>query len=121
MFTVTPAAVEQISAAADGSNPLLRVAAKIDTDGELVYGMGFDDERNDDLVIECGSVSVLIAPASQPFLDRAVLDFVEVHPGEFQFVFSQIGAPGGGGSGGGCGSGGCGSGGCGGGTTGGCA
>ena len=93
MFALTPAAAEQIARAADeqpdaGPQPMLRVAAKIDeSDGELVYGMGFDDEREDDLVIDGGGIKVLISPRSQPLLENTTLDFTEVQPGEFQFIF----------------------------------
>ena len=58
MFKLTPAAAEQILRAAEvqADEPRLRVAAKIDDDGERVYGMGFDDERDSDLVIDCEGV-----------------------------------------------------------------
>ncbi len=121
MFTLSPAAAEQILRAAetqvaedeDGVPmlPLLRLAAKIDDDGEIAYGMGFDEERDDDVVVESAGVTVLISPHSEPLLDGATLDFVELQPGEFQFVFvnpyTPPPAPAGG-----CGKGGCGSGGC---------
>jgi iron-sulfur cluster assembly protein len=93
MFALTPAAAEQIARAAAeepkaGNQPMLRVAAKIDeTDGELVYGMGFDDEREDDLVVDGGGIAILISPHSQPLLESTTLDFSEVAPGEFQFIF----------------------------------
>ncbi len=93
MFALTHAAAEQILRAAieqpdTRGAPMLRVAAKVDeSDGEVVYGMGFDEEREDDLVIDCDGVAVLISPRSQPLLEATTLDFTEVHPGEFQFVF----------------------------------
>jgi len=91
MFTLTPSAAEQIARAAAerADHPtLLRVAAKHDeSDSELVYGMGFDDEREDDLVIDGGGITVLISPRSQPLLENTTLDFSEVQPGEFQFIF----------------------------------
>ncbi|MDA8259427.1 MAG: iron-sulfur cluster assembly accessory protein [Betaproteobacteria bacterium] len=94
MFTLTPSAAEQIArAAAEQADnkpaaPMLRVAAKYDEeDGELVYGMGFDDEREDDLVIDGGGITILISPRSQPLLENTTLDFTEVQPGEFQFIF----------------------------------
>lgn len=95
MFTLSPAAAVQIlrAAAEQQDNPPLRVAAKIEADGEMVYGMGFDAEREDDVVVESEGVRVLIAPPSQPLLDAARLDFIEIHPGEFQFVFSHSAAP----------------------------
>jgi iron-sulfur cluster assembly protein len=89
MFRVTPLAAEQIRNAADvqDEDSTLRVAAKIDDDGGLVYGMGFDEERENDVVVECEGVTLLISPRSNELLDEATLDFVELHPGEFQFVF----------------------------------
>lgn len=121
MFTLTPAAAEQILHAAeaqpDDPAPCLRVAAKIE-DSEIVYGMGFDDERENDLVLEVSGVTLLISPRSQELLAGASLDFVELRPGEFQFIFINPNEPP---SGGGCASrsSGCGS--CGsGGSSGGC-
>lgn len=89
MFRVTPLAAEHIRNAADvqDEDSTLRVAAKIDDDGELVYGMGFDEERENDVVIECEGITLLISPRSNELLEEATLDFVELHPGEFQFVF----------------------------------
>lgn len=91
MLTLTPSAAEQILRAASSQSvgdetPCLRVAAKIEN-GEIVYGMGFDDEREEDTTIECHGVTLLIAPRSRELLTGATLDFVELHPGEFQFVF----------------------------------
>ncbi len=92
MFNLTPAAAEQIRNAAaaqqtDDEMPLyLRVAAKVE-DGELVYGMGFDDEREHDTIIDTNGVMLLIAPRSHELLEGATLDFVELRPGEFQFIF----------------------------------
>ena len=90
MFTVTAAAAEQILRAAEQQaegEAMLRVAAKLGDEGKLLYGMGFDDEREEDTVVDCDGVSVLIAPPSLPLLDGATLDFVEVNAGEYQFIF----------------------------------
>jgi iron-sulfur cluster assembly protein len=111
MFKLTPAAAEQILQAAEvqDDEPCLRVAAKVDDDGELVYGMGFDEERENDIVVDCEGIRILISPRSQELLAGAVLDFVELKPGEFQFVFADAQAPGCAPTSGGCG--GCGRGG----------
>jgi iron-sulfur cluster assembly protein len=91
MFVLTPPAAEQIvRAAADQPDPqpMLRVAAKLDeSDGEPVYGMGFDEQRENDMVVECDGVTILISPPSQALLENTTLDFAEVQPGEFQFIF----------------------------------
>jgi len=97
MFTLTPAAAEQIRQAAatqdDGAASIeLRVAAKIE-DGEIVYGMGFDSEREHDAVVETSGITVLIAPRSLELLGDATLDFVELQPGEFQFIFINPAEP----------------------------
>jgi iron-sulfur cluster assembly protein len=89
MFTMTPGAAEQIRVAAEmqDDNPALRVAARIDDDGQMSYGMGFDEERENDLILECEGVRLLISPLSQGLLEDTTLDFVELRPGEFQFIF----------------------------------
>ena len=91
MFTLTPAAAEQIARAAaeqPDRKRMLRVAAKHDEkDDELVYGMGFDEEREDDLILDADGIVILISPLSQPLLESTTLDFSEVQPGEFQFIF----------------------------------
>lgn len=92
MFTVTPAAALQILRAAEqqaeGAHPpKLRVAAKFGERGDILYGMGFDDEREEDAVFDCDGVAVLIAPPSLALLDGATLDFVEINAGEYQFIF----------------------------------
>lgn len=117
MFTVTPAAAEQILRAAEQQGegehqPKLRVAAKLGEQGDLLYGMGFDDEREEDVVLDCDGVAVLIAPPSLALLEDATLDFVEINAGEYQFIFvnpvvaGACAGSGGCGNGGGCGCGG---------------
>ena len=120
MFTLTSAAALQIQQAADtsGSQDMaLRVAAKIDSDGTLQYGMGFDDPKDEDMKLDVSGVSVVISMESQDLLDETVLDFVELEPGDFNFIFidgRQDSAMAAKASGGSCGTGGangCGSGG----------
>lgn len=123
MFTVTPLAAQQILAASQQHGiedaPNLRIAARRSMDGSIEYGMGFDDLHEGDVQVNAEGINLLIAPHSEPLLKGATLDFVELAPGDFQFIFvnpNDIAPSGGGGcgsksSGGGCGSGGCGSGG----------
>lgn len=119
MFSLTSAAAKQIQQAADdsGANEMaLRVAAKKDADGALQYGMGFDDPSEEDMKLDLQGISVVINGESQELLFDTVLDFVELNPGEFNFIFMQASYPscdtGSSGSGG-CGNGGCSGGGCG--------
>lgn len=93
MLSLTPAAAQEILAAAQRSNAAgmaLRVAARQVADGSIEYGMGFDDEREDDLPVEFGALKVLVGSPSRPLLDGTVLDFVEIEPGRHDFVFIPL-------------------------------
>ena len=90
MFSVTSTASQEILAAAarsDAAGMALRVAARQAADGGVEYGMGFDEPREGDMPLQLHGVNVLIAPPSQPMLDGVVLDFVELEPGTFDFIF----------------------------------
>jgi iron-sulfur cluster assembly protein len=121
MFKLSAEAASQIRQAAqqNGAQDMaLRIAAKRERDGSIQYGMGFDAEREQDVQLVMEGVTVLISHQSKDLLNGAMLDFVELNPGEFQFIFINPNDNGEAASGGGCGSGGCGSGGCGSGDTG---
>ena len=120
MFTLTSAAAQQIHQAARDSgaeNLTLRVAARLDTDGSIDYGMGFDDAGEQDMRLQFEEVSVVIAEHHRELLEDTVLDFVELEPGQFNFIFvnqrQDVQDAPGSCAPQGCGSGGCGSGGCG--------
>jgi iron-sulfur cluster assembly protein len=90
MLKVTADAARQIRQAATQSGAdamALRVAAKRDPRGSIEYGMGFDVERANDLQIVSEGVTVLISHHSKELLMGTVLDFVELNPGDFQFIF----------------------------------
>ncbi len=126
MITVTPDAAKQILAAAEQGgmqNLSLRLAARRQDDGSIEYGMGFDECTDDDLVFKCEGIEVIVHPTHEQLLTGATLDYVELEPGDFRFIFLNPNDPGfvpPGSDQGGCGSGskssGCG--GCGGGSCG---
>ncbi len=90
MFTLTSAAAQQIHQAAMASaaqDMALRIAARQVADGSIEYGMGFDQAQDDDLRLLVEGVAVVIADAHQPLLEDTVLDFVELNPDEFNFIF----------------------------------
>lgn len=90
MFKVTPAAAEQVLAAAQQSGAegmALRLAAKTRQDGSIDYVMGFDEGTEDDIRFTSEGVQLVIAPEYVPLLDQAVMDFVEIDDGSRQFVF----------------------------------
>ncbi len=110
MITITPTAAAQIRAAAatSGADGLaLRLAAKLGDDGDIEYGMGFDELRDNDAEVDCEGVGVLVGASSQDLLFGTTLDFVEFQPGDYRFIFvppcsskPQAGACGNGGCGG---------------------
>lgn len=123
MLTLTPAAAHQIQAAippeATSEGLALRIAARRAMDGSIEYGMGMDNERDNDQAIVVNGISLLINEHSVDLLQGVTVDFVEEN-GQPLFVFVNPNDTGPKNSGGGCGSGGCGSGGCGSGGGGGC-
>jgi len=118
MFSLTRAAAQQIqqAAAASAAQDLaLRIAARQVADGSIEYGMGFDEAQDEDLRLLLEGVAVVIADPHQPLLEDITLDFVELEPGAFNFIFipTSAEAPEMAPATGGCGSGGCIGGGCG--------
>jgi iron-sulfur cluster assembly protein len=113
-FQVTSAAARELRAAADRSGAAgmaLRVAAK-PTGGGLAYALGFDAAAEGDAVIVVEGLTVLVGADSQGWLAGTVLDFVELDPGNRDFIFVPPASQDAGGCGtrtGGCGSGRCGS------------
>jgi iron-sulfur cluster assembly protein len=110
MISLTKEAAEQIRLAAEKSDAQgmgLRLAAKVNDAGMLEFGMGFDQERENDAVHESWGITLLVSKHSAPYLQDVTLDFAEIAPGQRSFVFMKPGSeeP----SSGGCGSGGCGS------------
>lgn len=89
-FTLTPQAADQVRDSAHHSNcegMFLRVTGRPGDAGSVIYGMGFDEHRNDDLVLESEGISIVIAPDQAPYLNGAVLDFARLNTGHSRFVF----------------------------------
>ncbi|MGB1109773.1 MAG: HesB/IscA family protein [Gammaproteobacteria bacterium] len=98
MIEVTDQAVEQIKKAAEQAklNPKdfgIRVAVNRKNNGDFDYVMGFDEESEDDLVYRKKGVKTLAHPAYAEMLRGCVLDFVELEPGQFEFVFMNPNDP----------------------------
>lgn len=90
MIKITPAAAEQISHSANESDSKdlpLRIAAKVAVDENIEYGIGFDEEKEGDIKFSSENIDVVIAPSSVDLLNGAVLDFVEIEPGNANFIF----------------------------------
>jgi iron-sulfur cluster assembly protein len=89
MLKVTPVAAAAIldSAHRSGADGMaLRLAAKVGADGAVQFGLGFDEEREQDRVIESHGARLLIAPPSQPLFSGVTLDFGEMDNGALGFV-----------------------------------
>jgi len=93
MITITPQAAAQIVTSAAESNAggageaCLRLAARLDDKGVIEYGMGFDDKAEGDTQFESAGVKILVSPGSVELLSGATLDYVEINPGEWRFIF----------------------------------
>ena len=90
MITITPQAAAQIRRSAeltDAQKMFLRIAARKDDDGSFQYAMGFDERSEHDLHLTSEGIDVLVSPSDRELLMGAVLDFVEINPGEHQFIF----------------------------------
>lgn len=97
MFTLTTTAAARIRQAAveGGMEELaLRVAARREADGSISYGMGFDEaQAGERPALLSDGVTVLIAASSKPLLQDTELDFVEMEPGQYSFIFVPQAAP----------------------------
>ncbi len=96
MISVTKQAAAQIRKAAEQSDALnmfLRIAARKGQDGSIEYGMGFDEKNDEDVHLTSEGIDILISDSSKELLMGAVLDYVEINPGEFRFIFKNPNDP----------------------------
>ena len=96
MITISPRAAEQIRFSAKQSNAegmALRIAAKVAVDESIEYGLGFDEEKEGDLKFTIEGINILVAPSSAEHLHGAHLDFVELEPGNANFIFQNPNDP----------------------------
>ncbi len=90
MIKITPAAAEQIRRSQEqaGAQDLaLRIAVKLEDDGSFTYGMGFDSRKDSDVELQSEGIEVLVAENTKEALLGATLDYVELNPNEFRFIF----------------------------------
>jgi iron-sulfur cluster assembly protein len=90
MFRLTTAAAEQVlNAAKQGGTEgmSLRLAAFQSADGSIDYRIGFDDPTEDDIRFNCEGIDVVMTPEHVPLLDQTTMDYVELEPGQFHFIF----------------------------------
>ncbi len=96
MITLTEAAAKQILKSAtetEADEMYLRIAAKKEADGTIEYGMGFDNIDEEDMLVKSSDVRVIIAPSDQLLLKDTVIDYVELEPDQFHFIFKNPNDP----------------------------
>lgn len=90
---ITTSAADQIQKSAIESeleSLPLRIAATRKEDDSLHYALGFDDVGNnsdDDLQFESNGINIIVSKSSFELLDGTTLDYVELEPKQFHFVF----------------------------------
>lgn len=90
---VTEVAAEQIKKAAVESkleNTALRIAATRNPDNSFHYGLGFDDvgtNEEKDHSFHSNGVDIVVADSSFDLLKGTTLDYIELEPKQFHFVF----------------------------------
>jgi iron-sulfur cluster assembly protein len=96
MITITPRAADQIRWSAQQSQSetlALRIAARITPEETIDYGMGFDVIQEDDIRIASQGIQIIVAPGGQELLHGVMIDYVELEPGEWQFIFHNPNDP----------------------------
>ncbi len=90
---VTEKAAAQIKKSALESsleNTALRIAATRNADNSIHYGLGFDDigsNEEADHHFESNGIEIVVADSSIELLKGTTLDYVELEPKQFHFVF----------------------------------
>jgi iron-sulfur cluster assembly protein len=91
---VTDSAAAQIRASLGGAGGLgLRIAARTTPEGKLTYLMGLDEPAETDERIPFEGFAVLVAPDESAVLEGLTLDYVEIEPGQFHFIFQNPNDP----------------------------
>ena len=101
MITVTESAIEfihhSIKEGSIESELGLRVAIKEASDGGYDYGIGFDEKRENDIVVSVGrgmidegstseSINIFINEELRDYLEDSTLDYVEMDSGEMNLI-----------------------------------
>lgn len=91
MITLTVEAANQIRhSAVKGKmeNLALRLAATRNPDNSLHYAMGFDDVPSEkDHRFSSEGIDLVVSETSVELLRGTVVDYVEIEPGKYQFIF----------------------------------
>jgi len=98
MISLSSAALEQIRQSADSGELQrlpLRIAIKQLGDGSFHYAMGFDEQKlPGDSFFNFDGVDLVVSDLSKSLADGMTIDFVELEPGKFEFIFLNPNDPG---------------------------
>lgn len=91
MITLTSEAVKQMEFSAEQGKMQrvpLRIAILEQSDGSFHYAMGYDEQRlPGDAFINVEDVSLVISQKSQALAEGMTIDYVELEPDTFEFIF----------------------------------
>ena len=90
MFEITKNAANQINLAAsqsDVSGMSIRIAVIKKPDGSLDYRMGYDESKSHDIKVVPNDIEVIFTPNYENLLKGTLMDYVELEPGKFNFIF----------------------------------
>jgi iron-sulfur cluster assembly protein len=96
VFKITPTAAEQIRQSIQASQAegmALRLVARRKADASIEYLMGFDEIHDEDLHLTTENVDIVIGPEYKALLNGAEMDYVELEPGKFSFIFKNPNDP----------------------------
>jgi len=65
------------ASAAENADKVFRIYVEGGGCSGFQYGFSFDEPREDDHVVEYGSVKVVVDPFSAPYIQASVIDYVE--------------------------------------------
>ncbi|MCK4676124.1 MAG: iron-sulfur cluster assembly accessory protein, partial [Gammaproteobacteria bacterium] len=72
----------------------LRTAASRNDDKSIHYGIGSDDSTDDDVFVAADDgIEIIVSAASSELLKDTTIDFVELEPDKFQFIFMNPNDP----------------------------
>ncbi len=89
MFEITDIAAEQFIAAAESigdGNLSLRISARKSPQQGILYNMGFDNPKDNDIVCSVNGVEIIVDNESVENVRAMIIDFREFE-GQQQFVF----------------------------------
>ena len=94
MIKITPDAAKQILKSFENdTDSILRVAVQQKPDGDFHYIMGLDEQKPGDTRYISNEVKMAVAEEYVALVDKMEIDYVEVNPDEYNFIFKNPNDP----------------------------